>query len=127
MRSGILVYISGPITPKNGRTLEENVAAGVEVYRFLLLRGIPAILPHFNCLLPDRGEFLHYDQWMAYDYRLLDRCTHILMMPGWEQSAGACLELAYARGPARPLALGRGPMGVIFWPPAPPFDIDFPL
>lgn len=117
MRNGILVYISGPITPKNGRTLEQNVAAGVEIYRTLLLHGVPAILPHFNCLLPDRGEFLDYDRWMEYDYRLLDRCTHIFMMPGWEQSAGARAELAYAERIGLPQ----------FWPARPPFAIDFPL
>ena len=37
MRNDVLVYISGPMTAKGGRTIEQNTADGVAVYLDLLL------------------------------------------------------------------------------------------
>jgi hypothetical protein len=52
MRRDLFVYISGPMTAKDGHTIEENVAAGVRVYLDSLARGIPAFCPHLSGAFP---------------------------------------------------------------------------
>lgn len=97
MKSDILVYISGPMTAKDGRSIEQNVADGIAVYLELLKIGIPAFSPHLSGLSPSSWTALTHAEWIAYDCAILDRCTHILMMPRWETSTGACMELEYWR------------------------------
>ena len=95
MKRDVLVYISGPMTAKDGRTIEQNVADGIAVYLDLLKRGIPAFSPHLSGLSPSAWTALTHAEWIAYDCAILDRCTHILMMPRWETSKGAVAEREY--------------------------------
>jgi hypothetical protein len=96
MRKDIFVYLSGPITAKHGYTVEENVAAATRVYWELLKRRIPAFCPHLCGSFPTAWAVIPYEAWLEYDYAVIDRCTHVLLLPRWETSAGALLELAYA-------------------------------
>lgn len=95
MITDVLVYISGPMTARDGRTIEENTAAGVRVYLDLLRRGIPAFSPHLSGAFPSAWSALSHAEWIAYDCAILDRCTHLLMMPRWETSTGAVKERDY--------------------------------
>lgn len=104
MRGDILVYISGPMTANDGRTIEQNVADGVAVYLELLKLGIPAFSPHLSGLAPSAWTALTHAQWIAYDCAILDRCTHLLMMPRWETSTGAVKEFQYADERHMPIA-----------------------
>lgn len=97
MLQNVLVYISGPMTAKDGRTIEENTAAGVRVYLDLLQRGIPAFSPHLSGAFPSAWTALSHADWLAYDFAIINRCTHVLMMPRWETSAGAVREYDYAK------------------------------
>lgn len=97
MLKDVLVYISGPMTAKDGYTIEENTAAGVRVYLDLLARGIPAFSPHLSGAFPSAWSALSHAEWLAYDFAIIDRCSHVLAMPRWTSSAGAVRELAYAR------------------------------
>ena len=96
MKTGVFVYISGPMTAKHGYTVEENIAAGLRVYLDLLRRGIPAFCPHLSGAFPSAWADVSWEAWLQYDFAVIDRCTHILMMPRWETSAGAVREKAYA-------------------------------
>ena len=96
MMRDVLVYISGPMTAKDGYTIEENCAAGIKAYLALLARGIPAFCPHLSGLSPSCWAGLTHAQWLAYDQAILDRCTHVLLLRRWETSAGAQVEIAYA-------------------------------
>jgi hypothetical protein len=96
MRRDVFVYLSGPISPKNGRTVEVNVAAALAVYLDCLKRGILAFCPHLSAIFPSAHTAITYDIWMEADYAIIDRCTHVLMLDGWQFSKGACDELAYA-------------------------------
>ena len=95
MRTDVLVYISGPMTAKDGRTMEQNTADGVAVYLDLLKRGIPAFSPHLSGAFPSAWTALSHAEWIAYDCVILDRCTHLLMMPRWQTSVGAIKEHEY--------------------------------
>lgn len=103
MRTDILVYISGPMTAKDGRTIEHNTADGVAVYLDLLRHGIPAFCPHLCGAFPSAWTALPHAEWLAYDYAIIDRCTHMLMMPRWETSTGARLEHDYAMRRGMPI------------------------
>lgn len=96
MREDCFVYISGPITAKHGYSVEENTATAVKVYLGLLIRGIPAFCPHLSAAFPSAFSDVTYDKWLEYDYRVIDRCTHVLMLPRWRASTGAVLEKEYA-------------------------------
>jgi hypothetical protein len=103
MRRDLFVYISGPMTAKDGHSIEENVAAGVRVYLDSLARGIPAFCPHLSGAFPSAWTAMSWDAWLAYDFAIIDRCTHVLLMPRWESSAGAVKELAYAESILKPI------------------------
>lgn len=103
MLKNVLAYISGPMTAKDGFTIEENTAAGVGVYLDLLKRGIPAFSPHLSGAFPSAWSALSHGDWLAYDFAVLDRCSHVLMMPRWESSAGALREFDYAKGIGLPI------------------------
>jgi hypothetical protein len=103
MLRDVLVYISGPITAKGDRTVDQNVADAAAVYLRLIERGIPAFCPHLSALVPEAFD-IAYETWIAYDMALIDRCTHLLMLPHWELSNGALLERAYAREDGKPIA-----------------------
>lgn len=100
----VLVYISGPMTAKDGRTMEQNTADGVAVYLELLKRGIPAFSPHLSGAFPSAWTALDHQAWIDYDFAIIDRCTHLLMMPRWETSKGAVLEYEYAQKRSLPIA-----------------------
>ena len=104
MKAGVLVYISGPMTAKDGRTMEQNTADGVAVYLDLLKRGIPAFSPHLSGAFPSAWSALDHQQWIDYDCAIIDRCTHLLMMPRWETSKGAVMEFDYAQAKGIPVA-----------------------
>jgi hypothetical protein len=104
MKRGVLVYISGPMTAKNGWSIEQNTADGVAVYLDLLKRGIPAFSPHLSGAFPSAWTALDHQQWIDYDLAIIDRCTHMLMMGRWQSSKGACMEFEYALDIRLPVA-----------------------
>lgn len=104
MKTNVLVYISGPMTANDGRTIEQNTADGVAVFLDLLQRGIPAFSPHLSGAFPSAWTALTHQQWIDYDFAIIDRCTHMLMMPRWKKSKGASLEFEYAMDRRTPIA-----------------------
>jgi hypothetical protein len=107
VRRDVFVYLSGPITPKNGRTAERNAADALAVHLRLVKDGIPSFCPHLCGMFPSAWTDVSYDQWMAYDLAVLDRCTHVLMLDGWRESAGADLEVRYAVDRGMPIAFSE--------------------
>jgi len=95
MNTKVLVYISGPITSKNGYTIEENVAAGVKIYLDLIHLGIPAYCPQMVAAFPSAFN-ISWERWLEVDYAVIQRCTHMLMMPRWRESKGAIEERTFA-------------------------------
>lgn len=112
MRSDLFVYLSGPITAKHGYSVEENVAAAVKVFVRCMQLGIPAFCPQLTGAFPSAHSDVPYEAWMAYDFLVIDRCTHVCMLPRWTESAGAVRELDYAQQIGKPIFLGPDEM---FW------------
>lgn len=103
IRRDVFVYISGAISPTNGRSVESNVAAAVDFYLYCLSLGIPAFCPHLGAIFPSAHASVSYDRWMEYDFAVIDRCTHVIMLDGWKESRGAVLEESYARSKGIPV------------------------
>ena len=95
MKPNTLVYLSGPITATPGHSVESNVAAALAVFLHCIRRGIPAFCPQLAAAFPSAFD-VPYETWMLYDFAVIDRCTHMLMLPRWRESAGAIREKDYA-------------------------------
>lgn len=86
-----LLYLSGPLSAGHGRTVEDNVRAALDVYYRCVRAGIPTFCPHLAALDPAAFD-LDYELWMQQDLAILRRCTHVLMLPNWQESPGAIRE-----------------------------------
>lgn len=105
MRRDVFIYLSGPITAKHGRSVEENVANALRAYWLCLKSGVPAFCPHLSAIFPSAHTEVAYDAWLEYDFAVIDRCTHVVALPHWEQSSGALAEIAYAKSIGKPVRL----------------------
>ena len=88
------VYLAGPISG-----CEKSKEANLELFHLVHARLIdiddgdglriynPAV--HSQCL--------DYDEQIKRGIHMLLNCTHILMLPGWHHSKGACTELVIAK------------------------------
>lgn len=83
------IYLSGPIS---GFVLEERIWTFTHVAEMVEKWGHHAVNPFDNGLPHDAG----YGDHMKADMKMLLECDGILMLPDWQQSAGAQLELRVA-------------------------------
>lgn len=95
MRKDILVYLSGPISPLPDYSVEINVAVALDSFLKLTQMGIPSFCPHLTAIFPSAHN-IPYEMWMEYDYAVINRCSHMLLLPRWESSRGAIMEKQYA-------------------------------
>jgi len=122
-----VLYISGPYTPGNGRTTEDNIDIARAHAATAWERGWAAFCPHLNTAgFEHLCEGMSWEDWIAGDLAILDlldpTTDAVLMLPGWEESRGATVErqraitrglevfdpLVYPRCIPRPEARGRG-------------------
>jgi hypothetical protein len=90
-----MIYLAGPITAKDGYTVEQNVASAVAVYFQLVRAGHVPFCPQLGATLP-AAFVIDYERWMAYDFAVIDVCDTVLMLPRWQSSPGAVREHEYA-------------------------------
>lgn len=87
--AGVIIYVAGPYTPLNGRTLSDNIEAAKATAKELWSNGFAVICPHMNTAyftgIPD-------DLFYLGDMEILERCDAVLMLDGWEESFGAKME-----------------------------------
>lgn len=100
-----ILYLSGPYSARNGRTIAENIAVARAHAVAAAKRGWHPLTPHLNTahFEIDCPEISN-DDWIAGDLAILDlldpAVDAVLMLPGWEESRGATVERqrAIARG-----------------------------
>lgn len=87
------VYISGPIT---GTKDYLERFERIEIALALVHQGVEIINPaKVNANLPKSTT---WEEYMRMSLCMLGMCDGIYMMEGWQQSRGATLEYAYAKG-----------------------------
>lgn len=90
-----MVYLAGPITPKDGYTVEDNVKSAIDIYFTLIKAGVNCFCPQLGAQYQQAFD-IDYERWMAYDKAFLDVCDTVLMLPRWNTSLGALDEKIYA-------------------------------
>ena len=120
-----ILYLSGPYSPGNGRTIAENIAIARSYAVAAARKGWMPFTPHLNTAhLEVDGPNISHEEWLAGDLAILDRLDPatdaMLLLPDWIESPGAVREYhrAVARGieviypvtspDAIPPATGRG-------------------
>lgn len=91
MNKNVLVYLSGPITPKEDWFPEDNVLQAFKVHMQLVKLGIPNICVHLVGAFPSAWH-IDWRTWLDFDLALIERCTHMLMLERWQASSGAVEE-----------------------------------
>lgn len=91
-----LAYISGAYSAPNTYTTKQNIQHAERVHAEVLRAGYASICPHLNSAFMD--GVIDYRGWMDVDIEIVRRCDFMVMVPGWERSAGACEERAVAIG-----------------------------
>lgn len=96
-----ILYISGPYSPGNGRTVAQNIAVARAHAVAAAKRGWMPFTPHLNTAgFEVDCPGVSHDEWLAGDLRILKKlepgCDAMLILPNWEQSAGTKLEVRWA-------------------------------
>lgn len=85
----MLVYVAGPYTPTNGKTIEQNIDNAADLAYRVWEAGMTAICPHKNT---QGFDDLGADRFHMGDLDILERCDAVIMVDGWEKSFGAKME-----------------------------------
>ena len=85
----MLVYVAGPYTPTNGKTIEQNIDNAADLAYWVWEAGMTAICPHKNT---QGFDDLGADRFYMGNLDILERCDAVIMVDGWEKSFGAKME-----------------------------------
>jgi len=91
-----LVYLAGPLSAWPGMPTDAHLALATAAYLRLVEAGVPTYCPHLSAYIPSAETRVSYEDWMTHDLRVLDACSHVALLDGWERSPGAMRERAYA-------------------------------
>lgn len=92
----MLVYVAGPYRSKTPEGVVENIENARRVAIDIWESGNVAICPHLNTARFELDCRCEDTQYLTGDLQILARCDSIVMIPGWENSEGAKVELAFA-------------------------------
>ena len=85
-----LAYIAGPYRADTPSGIVANIRAAEAVAIEYWKKGYAVICPHKNTALFD--GLCPDETWLEGDIEIMKRCDVVVMVPGWEKSAGACEE-----------------------------------
>jgi hypothetical protein len=88
----MIIYISGPISSPDPERVKANKAKFSEAESILRELGHEPVNP-VNNGLPDDASWAQH---MRADIKMMMDCTHVAVLPGWENSKGARIEVYLA-------------------------------
>lgn len=89
-----LAFLTGPYRAKTEWAVEQNIARAEAAALALWQKGYAVICPHKNSA--HFGGAMPDATWLAGDLVMLSRCDLVVVLPGWEDSAGSRGEVARA-------------------------------
>jgi hypothetical protein len=117
METRPIIYVAGPHRAKTRIGVWLNVRRAAKAAAYLTGRGWAVICPHCNSYWPSKFVNLPEDDWLESGIALLRRADAVVLLPGWERSAGAFAEWAEAKMRLRPIFEGIDtvPQAADFW------------
>lgn len=99
-----LIYIAGPYRAPDRAAIARNIAAARAEAVFAASRGWFPVCPHLNTAhMEDDLPHLGDDYWLRGTMRIMERCHAVLLVPGWQNSAGTLAEVSRARALSIPV------------------------
>lgn len=98
-----VLYVSGPLRAKTAWDVERNVRRAELVSLRLWQMGFAVMCPHTNTR--HMNGAVYHETFMRGDLELMRRCDGIVMLPRWQESAGAARERQAAQEAGLPVFL----------------------
>ncbi|MGA4442563.1 DUF1937 family protein [Ectopseudomonas hydrolytica] len=92
-----LIYVAGPYRAATRDAIARNIDAARQIGISAAALGWFPVIPHANTAhmeldLPDLGD----EFWLRGTLEMMERCDAVVLVPGWEHSAGTKGEIARA-------------------------------
>ncbi len=97
------VYISGPYTAPTTEERDANVKRANEEAQRWAAAGWAPYCPHTQSWNWENDTDLSHDDFLAIDMEWLKRVDAVCVLPGWQESAGACREVEEAKSLGLPI------------------------
>jgi len=91
-----LIYVSGPYTAGNGRSVEANMAAAIMLGGQIRGLGYTPMVPHI-AVLPFRPGDNPWKSAVREALTMLRRCDALVVLSNWMDSRGARMEVWMAK------------------------------
>lgn len=91
-----LIYISGKYSGSK-KDIKYNIALARDYAKDIWELGYTALCPHLNTMHFEEDCNCCYEDYIAGDLVMLRRCDGMFMLPKWEESKGALIELNEAK------------------------------
>jgi nucleoside 2-deoxyribosyltransferase len=90
------VYVAGPISSDKLLTSMENIRRGVTMSAFLIKEGFHVFCPFIDILFAMVNQHLDVEDYQRNSMAWLEVSDAVLVLPGYENSAGTKQEIARA-------------------------------
>ena len=96
-----LIYLAGPYSAPTEQQVWSNIISARELAMLVLRQGGIPITPHL--LSAGMGGLVPWEEFLAMDLAIIDRCDAVVLFPFWSQSRGARIEEEHARSRGLPV------------------------
>jgi hypothetical protein len=93
----MLIYVAGKYKGEDEAEKMANIGLAKQAAIDLWNRGHATICPHLNTMDFEYYTKLSNRDFVALDLLIVEKVDGIVMLPGWEDSRGACIELDHAK------------------------------
>lgn len=92
-----LIYIAGPYRGLDRAAITSNIANARAIAVQAAAQGWFPVCPHMNTAHMEEQLDHPDDFWLAGTMLLMEKCTAVVLVPGWQNSTGTLAEVARAK------------------------------